>query len=236
MRRLATCLRHGHACICRPGPRQASATAAALTRCAPPQSGRGPRRPAPAPRLPHPWSAGGWAGREAQPVLGAMRLPLAHAPPCGDASPCSAAPSHPLSLPRNATKRTHTHARTHAHTLRLSQKEKTGSGTRPCATMFWKGGVTLPTEISGKPMPCTEREGEGRGGEGDGARARAQRHARTVRSRVLPSDLRTTWRARQPTMIPSKRAAMKARLGSAVASANTWSVTCMGVRVQHAAG
>ena len=38
--------------------------------------------------------------------------------------------------------------------LRLSQKEKTGSGSSPWASMFWKGGCTLPTEISGKPMPC----------------------------------------------------------------------------------
>ena len=38
--------------------------------------------------------------------------------------------------------------------MRLSQKEKTGSGTRPWSSAFWNGGRAPPTAISGKARPC----------------------------------------------------------------------------------
>mmetsp|Transcript_4219 Transcript_4219/g.8457 ORF Transcript_4219/g.8457 Transcript_4219/m.8457 type:complete len:257 (+) Transcript_4219:1037-1807(+) len=72
---------------------------------------------------------------------------------------------------------------------RFNQKLNTGSSISPCSSMFWNGGCTLPTDISGNPIP----------------------------------------------MIPSKDAAIKDKLGSFTASANTcfstskspiWRVSC----------
>ena len=58
-------------------------------------------------------------------------------------------------------------------TLRLSQKEKTGSASSFCCSMFWNGGSTLPTAISGKPMPCKGGGGDQRGrGKAEGRRGR----------------------------------------------------------------
>ena len=133
------------------------------TRCALPQSGRGRRHPAPARRPPRPQPAW-YSGRHArQPQARSMQFStqLSTLACWLAADACKlglAAPPWPLCLPQSHCCCAQGHPSGFclqpALTLRLSQKEKTGSASSFCCSMFWKGGSTLPTAISGKPMPC----------------------------------------------------------------------------------